>query len=306
MIFAAWCACCAMSVAAQDCEISLIIAKAAQKEELPSQVQEILGNRLAAAVAGQGSVANSNFTPFFITAKTNTLYKETLSGPPVSTALTVQLTLYIGDAVGQKVFSTLTVDAKGVGTNINRAYINAFRAINGNNVKIQEFIREGKEKIISWYNSNYRQILVKAQKSASIHEYDAALYYVTSIPECCVGYEEASKLIDTYYTQYVNYNCQLIMQYARSEWAKSPDAEGASKAFDWLVFIEPGSSCEGEAKALYNEIKQKVTSDWNFENREKYKDEAGLKKQRIEAARAIGVAFGNGQQPVTTNITWLH
>lgn len=56
MIFAAWCACCAMSVAAQDCEISLIIAKAAQKEELPSQVQEILGNRLAAAVAGQGSV----------------------------------------------------------------------------------------------------------------------------------------------------------------------------------------------------------------------------------------------------------
>ena len=171
---------------------------------------------------------------------------------------------------------------------------------------MQEFIREGKEKIISWYNSNYRQILVKAQKSASMHEYDAALYYVTSIPECCVGYEEASKLIDTYYTQYVNYNCQLIMQYARSEWAKSPDAEGASKALDWLIFIEPGSSCEGEAKALYNEIKQKVTSDWDFENREKYKDEAGLKKQRIEAARAIGVAFGNGQQPVTTNITWLH
>ena len=57
---------------------------------------------------------------------------------------------------------------------------------------------------------------------------------------------------------------------------------------------------------MYNEIKQKVTSDWDFENREKYKDEAGLKKQRIEAARAIGVAFGNGQQPVTTNITWLH
>ena len=27
MIFAAWCACCAISVAAQDCEISLTIAK---------------------------------------------------------------------------------------------------------------------------------------------------------------------------------------------------------------------------------------------------------------------------------------
>ena len=66
------------------------------------------------------TVANSNFTPFFITAKANTLYKETLSGPPVSTALTVQLTLYIGDAVGQKVFSTLTVDAKYEGSTLEK------------------------------------------------------------------------------------------------------------------------------------------------------------------------------------------
>lgn len=62
MIFTAWCACCAaMSAAAQDCEISLTIAKAAQKEELPSQVQEILGNRLAAAVAAQGGCCQFQF-----------------------------------------------------------------------------------------------------------------------------------------------------------------------------------------------------------------------------------------------------
>lgn len=147
MIFTAWCACCAMSAAAQDCEISLTIAKVR-----PERGTSISGTRdfrksFSCGSGRSGGVANSNFTPFFITAKANTLYKETLSGPPVSTALTVQLTLYIGDAVGQKVFSTLTVDAKGVGTNINRAYINAFRAINGKNVKMQEFIREGKEKL---------------------------------------------------------------------------------------------------------------------------------------------------------------
>ena len=38
-----------------------------------------------------------------------------------------------------------------------------------------------------------------------------------------------------------------------------------------MVIIEPGSSCEGEAKALYNEVKQKVTSDWDFENRQAIK-----------------------------------
>ena len=49
-----------------------------------------------------------------------------------------------------------------------------------------------------------------------------------------------------------------------------------------------------------------INEDGEIITKRKYKDEAGLKKQRIEAARAIGVAFGNGQQPVTTNITWLH
>ena len=120
MIFTAWCVCCAMSAAAQDSEISLTKAKAAQKEEVPSQVQEILGNRLAAAVAAQGGVANSNFTPFFITAKANTLYKETLSGPPVSTALTVQLTLYIGEDVykRQEGMIRLWVDFRKTGEGI--------------------------------------------------------------------------------------------------------------------------------------------------------------------------------------------
>ncbi len=299
------CACFAIPMAAQDCEIHLMVGRAPQKEQLPARVEEILDTRLATAVAGQGVVANSNFTSFFITGKINTLYKETVPGPPVSTAITAQLTLYMGDAIGQKLFSTLTLDVKGAGTNLTRAYINALRTVNANNVKIQEFVCEGKEKVITYFNSNYKQLLTKARKSASMNNYDAALYYVTSIPECCNGYAEASGLVEEYYKKYVNYNCLQILQHARAEWTKSPDAEGASRAFAWLVNIEPGSSCEVDAKALANEIKAKVTSDWNFENREKYKDSVDLKKKVIEAARAVGVAYGNGQQPVTTNLNWL-
>lgn len=299
------CVCFAIPMAAQDCEIHLMVGQVPQKELLPARVEEILGTRLATAVASQGVIANSNFTSFFVTGKISTLYKETLPGPPVSTAITAQLTLYMGDAIGQKVFSTLTLDVKGAGTNLSRAYINALHVVNANNMKIQEFVREGKEKIIAYFDDNYKQLLGKARQSASMNNYDAALYYVTSIPECCNGYTEASGLVEEYYKKYVNYNCQLILQHARAEWAKSPDTEGASRAFAWLANIEPGSGCESDAKALANEIKLKVATDWNFENREKYKDGVDLKKRAIEAARAIGVAYGNGQQPVTTNLNWL-
>lgn len=305
IFIACCCACIAMPVLAQDCEIHLTVGRMAQVEQLPVRVEEVLSTRLSSAVASQGVIANSNFTSFFVAGKVNTLYKETLPGPPITTAVTAELTLYMGDAIGQKIFSTLSMEIKGAGTNLSKAYINALRNVNAKNVNIQEFVREGKEKVIAYFNSNYKQILAKAQQSASMNDYDAALYYTTSIPECCTGYAEASRLVEDYYKKYVNYNCQLIIQRARAEWAQSPDAEGASRAFAWLVNIEPGSSCEADAKALTNEIKSKVTSDWNFENREKYKDSVEIKKKVIEAARAVGVAFGNGQQPVTTNLNWI-
>ena len=56
---------------------------------------------------------------------------------------------------------------------------------------------------------------------------------------------------------------------------------------------------------LYKDIKAKMKDDWNFEMREKYKDDIALRKQAIEAARAVGVAFGEGQQPQTTNLMWM-
>lgn len=305
MFIAVYFVCFAIPMAAQDCEIHLMVSRAPQKEKLPFRVEEVLDTRLATAVASQGVITNSNFSSFFVTGKIITLYKETLPGPPISTAITTQLILYMGDAIGQKVFSTLTLDVKGVGTNINKAYINALRAINANNVKIQEFIQEGKQKIITYFNNNYQQILSKAKQNAAMNQYDAALYYTTSIPECCIGYTEAKTLTESYYQKYIDYNCQLIMQHAKSEWAKSPDKEGATRAFAWLVNIKPGSNCESDAKILTDEIKSKVTSDWNFENREKYKNNIELKKKMIEAAKSVGVAYGNGQQPVTTNLNWL-
>ena len=56
---------------------------------------------------------------------------------------------------------------------------------------------------------------------------------------------------------------------------------------------------------LMKEVKARVRSDIDFEMRQKYNDEIQLEKDRIAAARAVGVAFGNGQKPTTTNLMWL-
>jgi hypothetical protein len=55
---------------------------------------------------------------------------------------------------------------------------------------------------------------------------------------------------------------------------------------------------------LYQEIKGKVLDDWKFEMK-KYQDGVDIQKLQIDAARQIGVSYGNHQPTQTTNIEFL-
>ena len=72
-----------------------------------------------------------------------------------------------------------------------------------------------------------------------------------------------------------------------------------------LAKIDPDASCYADANKLMKEIKEQTRSDIDFEMRQKYNDEVKLEHERIETARAVGVAYGNGQKPTTTNLMWL-
>ena len=80
--------------------------------------------------------------------------------------------------------------------------------------------------------------------------------------------------------------------------------DGARLVAPIIAQIDPESSCYGDTQKLLAEIKAQVRSDIDFEVREKYHDQIDIQKQTIECARAVGVAFGKGQQPQTTNILW--
>lgn len=296
---------CSFAVDAQQCDIDLMTLFVPQSEEVPEMVQEQVLNKIGMAVKQQGVAATNNFTQFFISAKIHTLYNEILPGPPANVALTILLTLNIGDYVGEKSFASTSLELKGTGTNETRAYLNAIRGLNGNNPQIARFIASGKTKIIDYYNTNYKRLLAHAERCVSLKKYEEALYYASSIPECCTGYREASQSTIRIYNQYINYACTQLVQQARHAWMVNPDVTGAEEVAGYLNRIDPDAACYGEAQALYREVKAKVKEDWTFEMRKKYTDSVSITKQKIEAARAVGVAFGNGQKPTTTNLMWL-
>ena len=297
----------ATSIAANaaDCDITLKAIPIEQGEEVPADVSDAIATRLMTAASKSGVVGAID-SRFFITAKFNHSYKETLAGPPMQTAIKSTMTLYIGDVVDKKVFATTSVDVKGVGTSLSRAYINALSVLNAKNNTFAQFISQGRDKVIDYYDSNYQSILNKAKSALTMKEYGEALYYSTSIPECSIGYSAALEVTKTAFQAYLDNEGLILLNKARGAWGASPDEYGANEAYGYLTQIDPQSSCFNEAVAFGEKIASIVKANWDFENITKYKDQVSLEKAYINAARDVGVAWGSHQQPITYNVTWLY
>lgn len=290
---------------AADCEIHLMTCPVEQLSEIPEEINEQMMTRFTSALAKVDVSASPDFGQFFLTGKFSDIYKDVVPGPPKKHALHTTLTVYVGDAINKTVYSTCTFDLRGVGTSEQRAYINALSQLNGSNKKLTDFIDKARVKIVDYYDKNYRNILSKASLAAKMRNYEEALMYAASIPECSKGYSSAVSAMLDYYQNYIDYEGQMLLAAARAAWAESPDREGAEAAHGYLVQIDPDAACYPQASSLMNEIKKVVKENWDFENKEKYHDSIDIEKQKIEAARAVGVAYGNGQQPTTTNLMWL-
>lgn len=291
--------------AQESCDLHLMAIVAPQDKTIPQAASEQLFSKLCSAISTNDVYANEDYSRFFVTAKMTPLYKETIPGPPVNTVVSISVTFYLGDYAGEKVFTTQVLNLKGVGNSEERAYINALRNIKADNAKIKKLIVTGKTKIIDYYNRNFETIVAKARQCASMKKDEEALFYITSIPECCNRYEEASQLTLIYYKQYIDNNCRKLVNQARTAWMQNPDSTGAAEVADYLNRIDPDAACYNEAMSLYKEVKEKIKDDWTFEMRKKYSDAISIEKEKIETAKAIGVAYGNGQKEQTTNLMWL-
>ena len=211
----------------------------------------------------------------------------------------------MADTYTQKKFANAYITLDGVGTGEVKSYINAFRHISANNKEILNLINTGKKKMMEYYNTQYPNIIKEAQRLVSLQNYEEALTMVLSIPICSNGGEEATKYGLQLYTKYLDRMNLFLLNRARALWAAGQDQETAYQVCAMLAQIDPDAACYAEAKALMKEVKAQVRSDIDLEMREKYYDQIQLEKSRIEAARAVGVAYGNHQKPTTTNLMWL-
>ena len=271
-------------------------------EPAPLTSKQLLENKLNALLTQNGVAAMDYMGQFFITVRVTPLNKDILPGPPTKISETMEVTFYIADLYNQVVFSTTSATVKGLGETESKCYLNALKQLKINTPQMQQFVEEGKTKIIAYYNAQADKMIAQAQALSKMKKYDEALWIISTIPAECDKYNDALKIGVAIYQEYVDHLCDVNLAKARTAWVSDQNALGAEAAGEYLSQIYPDAKCYGDAMKLYSEIKGKVLDDWKFEMKV-YQDGVDTERERIHAIRDIGVAYGKGQQPVTTTIS---
>ena len=284
-----------------------------EQVKLPAEAKaqlEVKLNQIASNYGMAGSVANPRF---IITANISVTTKDIIPGPPQQIAQNMDITLFIGDAIENKIFSNIVISSSGVGTNENKAFIDAVKQIYTKNKKIETFLEDAKTKIVSYYNTQCDFINQKALALKQQEKFDEAIYILAQIPEVCKQcYFKALSEMGVIYDLKINNEANYYLKNANSVWAANPNEQGAQEAINYIMKINPKAKCYSEASNLLNTINTKIMADEKerlrkqeeFEKRrqqidaENAKTQAELEKQRINAYREIAVEYAKNQPQI--------
>lgn len=286
-----------MTAYAQNNGIQLYLYAPNQVENIPESSMEYLLNNLSSAVTADGlATQNEYMTQFVLMPKVNIASKNIITNTQTQVVLNIDISLQVIDGMSGTLYASSTVNVKGVGTNETKAYNSAFRSINKKQQQIVVLVKTAKQKILSYYEAEAGNIIKKANLLAAKNNYEEAFYLLSMIPSQCSKFDASISAGLSLWEKYKNYSCNTNLAKAEAIWISGQDYNAAIEAGKYISQILPDSECYGKAIQLYNEIKKKVGDLWKFEMKQ-YDTESELKKAKILAFQAIGVAYGRGQQP---------
>lgn len=306
------------SLKAQDAQKIAVSAYVAENCGVPVNSQSILESKLTQLLTSCGFAGEQN-QRFILTAKVDILSEDFTDTAPVMHVYTLSFNLFIGDGYDGTLFSSASIEAKGVGNTKDKAYMQALKSVSPRDPALKRFVEEGKQKIIDYYVMNCSAIIQSAQTLAANQQFDEAMWQLSSIPDVCSDcYSQAMKLMASIYQRQVDQDGDVMLAEARNLWNAGQDRAAADPAGAILARINPQSKAYKEAQALSKTIAARVKAidnrEWNFQmqqyNDQIHMEKAALKAARdielaqTRAARDIGVAWAKNQPKTIYKIYW--
>ena len=280
------------------------------KMNIPDEAKRQLETKLNQVCTNNGMGGNSYNPRFIITANVNVGTKDIIPGPPQLIAQNIDITMFIGDAIENKIFSSVTFSLKGVGTNENKSFIDAFKSLNPKSIQIPPFVEEAKNKIIAYYNSKCSILLEKAQSLSNIGRFDEAIYNLSLIPNVAQNcYSKSLKMTELIYSKKINVEANNLLAEAKSIWEINPNLEGANEALSKILSINSSTQAYKEAQPLLKKINEKLDKDEKEELKrikEKEEKDREFELKKLDAYREVAIEFAKNQPKteIYNNIIW--
>jgi hypothetical protein len=259
---------------------------------MPTEAKNLFITKISQITSNNG-IGGSQANPrFVITANVNVGTKDIIAGPPQMIAQNIDVTFFVGDAFTNNIFSNTTLSLKGVGTNENKAFIDALKAINPKNKEVLAFLEEGKAKIINYYSTNCDFIIKDAQTLAKQEKYDEAIYQLSLVPDVCKDcYFKCLDTLTQIYQQKIDADCKVKFKEAKVTWTAAQTPSGAEKAGNILTTINPMANCQKDVTDFIKVIDAKLKADekarWQFKMKQ-YADKIAMQKEQVRIAEEKG------------------
>lgn len=281
-----------------------------ENSSIPAEAKKALETKLNQITTNNGMGGSAVNPRFIITAVLNVGTKDIIPGPPQMIAQNIDVTLFVGDAITNTVFSNTVISIKGVGTNENKALIDAIKNINPKNKDISAFLEEGKNKIISYYTTQCDFIIKDAETLAKQQKFDEAIYKLALVPEVCKDcYFKCLDDLTTIYQQKIDADCIAKLAKAKLLWSGQQNQIKAEEVIEILSEINSNANCFSNASNFAKQIEAKLKVDEKARIKlalKKYNDKIALEKQQINAYKEIAVEYAKNQPKTITynNIIW--
>lgn len=306
--------------AQQSSDYGRICVNAIQPEEqnLPEEARQSLENKLSKIVSTYGMASNGLDNRFVITSKIERISRDITQTTPARISQKLKVTIYVGDAVEDKIYAQTDVMVAGIGVTETKSLIQAFSRINANNPDITAMMDKAKANIISYYTDNCPFIIQEAEQLTNSQQYEAAIAKLIAVPNVCADcYTQCQNRAQSVYNLHINKEGLELIQSARNAWLLHKDYDCAEKALAILSQVNVQAECQSEANKLVEEINaglRKIEAsvaaqkkaEWEFRVRQyedkiemektKQADATMLSQQCIDALQNIGVAFGKNQK----------
>lgn len=261
---------------------------------IPTEAHQTLINKMGQILTENGIIKGIN-SNFILTCNSTVSNEVITATAPSMYVYDLSVTFYIGNGIDGNLFATYNKSLKGVGASKTKAYIDAFKGLKTNDKDFQAFIEKAKQKIVAYYNTKCVSIMAEVNSLEKTQRFEEALYKLTSIPDASICFAQAQQKMATIYQKAIDNDCKLKLSNASNIWAANPNEYGANEVASIVATINPSSNCFAQAKILGAKVEKKMIENDNREFKIRYEQEVGLEKDRIEAMKEIGKAYGNGQ-----------